>query len=351
MQKQKRIFISHAVKDKPLADALVDLLETGVGISGKDIFCSSLEGMGIPAGSNFIDHIKAQIQEPEIVILLLTRNYYESNFCLCELGATWAMSHNCFPLLVPPLSYEDIKDVLTGLQLAKINSKPDLSDLRDRLIKLLDIEGKSASRWEVKRNKFIEGLGAILKDLPEPSTVSSAEYSKLQSRYNESIREMGKYEDEVSKLKSIIEDLRKCKDLEETAKVLKKFSSETEHFNDLVEGIQTKLSPIPNIAIKALYRHFTDNPGLFFRGLDDRFEIEEANAAKDEGFLWLDGNVYDINTGDPVIKKALIAIKKLRKFLEEEASDEFHELMFNDIDFEISIENVRFWRKYFNVQL
>lgn len=162
---------------------------------------------------------------------------------------------------------------------------------------------------------------------------------------------MGKYEDEVSKLKSIINDLRKCKDAEETTKVLKKFSSETEHFNDLVKDIQTKLSPIPNIAIKALYRHFTDNPGLFFRGPDDRFEIEEANAAKDEGFLWLDGNVYCISTDDPGIKKALVAIKKLQKFLEEEASDEFYELMFNDIDFEISIENVRFWRKYFAVTL
>ena len=34
----KSVFISHAVKNKDIADKLVDLLETGVGISDSEIF-------------------------------------------------------------------------------------------------------------------------------------------------------------------------------------------------------------------------------------------------------------------------------------------------------------------------
>lgn len=44
----KEIFISHAVKDKDLADAFVDLMVMAMGISADDIFCSSLEGTRSP---------------------------------------------------------------------------------------------------------------------------------------------------------------------------------------------------------------------------------------------------------------------------------------------------------------
>jgi len=49
-----KVFISHSVKDKELANAMVDLLQTGIGINTNDIFCSSVEGLGIPGGANFI---------------------------------------------------------------------------------------------------------------------------------------------------------------------------------------------------------------------------------------------------------------------------------------------------------
>jgi len=103
MKNQKEIFISHATKDKLLADALVDLLETAMEIPSSSIFCSSLDGLGVPSGKDFIQFIKEQIQQPKVVITLLTENYFASEFCLCELGATWAMSHNILPLLVPPI--------------------------------------------------------------------------------------------------------------------------------------------------------------------------------------------------------------------------------------------------------
>lgn len=112
-----RIFISHSKKDKTLADCLVDLIETGIGISAQDIFCTSLEGLGIPAGVNFVDFIKEKIQNPELVILLLTRNYFYSQFCLCELGVVWILGHKIIPLLTPPLDYSDVNDILKNIQI------------------------------------------------------------------------------------------------------------------------------------------------------------------------------------------------------------------------------------------
>ena len=43
-----KVFISHATEDKPLAEALSDLIEAGIGLTHDQIFCTSLAGQGIP---------------------------------------------------------------------------------------------------------------------------------------------------------------------------------------------------------------------------------------------------------------------------------------------------------------
>jgi len=45
-----RIFISHAVADKKLAEAFTKFLKEAIGVPAADIFCSSVDGHGIPTG-------------------------------------------------------------------------------------------------------------------------------------------------------------------------------------------------------------------------------------------------------------------------------------------------------------
>src|SRR5438270_6014278 len=55
----KPIFISHAATDKAIADRVVDLLNTAMGIDVQnDVFCTSLEGLKIPPGKDFKDFVK-----------------------------------------------------------------------------------------------------------------------------------------------------------------------------------------------------------------------------------------------------------------------------------------------------
>src|SRR5947207_2675047 len=115
--RSKAVFVSHAACDKAIADKVVDLLNTGMGIDVQnDVFCTSLEGLKIPAGEDFKNFIKVQIQEPKIVLLLIAQNYLASQFCLAELGASWAMSHRVIPILIPPIRFEDMKAVLSNVQ-------------------------------------------------------------------------------------------------------------------------------------------------------------------------------------------------------------------------------------------
>lgn len=154
----KKIFISHATADKEIVELLIDLLED-IGLKSNQIFCSSFEGYGIPLGEDFLDRIKQELASDVIVLFIITNNFYESKVCLCEMGAAWALSKGHIPIVVPPLSYSDIKGVIPLTQGLPINDVPKLNSLKDKLEQDFKIQEKiSANIWERKRKKFIESL-------------------------------------------------------------------------------------------------------------------------------------------------------------------------------------------------
>lgn len=79
-----RIFVSHAAKDENLVEEFVELLQVGVGVHPDDIFCSSLPGMNIPTGAEFVRFIKAQVTNPDLVLLLISPEFLKSHFCQHE---------------------------------------------------------------------------------------------------------------------------------------------------------------------------------------------------------------------------------------------------------------------------
>ncbi len=195
-----RIFISHAVKDKELVEVFVDLLHLGIGIQPDDIFCSSLPGMNIPTGADFISHIKAQVTNPDVVLLIISTEFLKSQFCHQEVGASWALSLPIYPIIVPPLDYADVRGVLTGIQMAKLGDKESLNDLRDDLTEKLGLKPYRTSHWERKRDKFLARQGEmLLKETttppsakPEEATgqviTSSRSWLRLDERFYKAVR-------------------------------------------------------------------------------------------------------------------------------------------------------------------
>jgi hypothetical protein len=152
----KHIFISHAAKDAEFVGDLIDLLKVGIdGFVDSHVFCSSTDGLGIPAGQNFVEFIRSKIKSPVCVVFVMTETFVARRFCLCELGAAWALCHDIFPLLVPPLTYADMDGVLTGVQ-GEVYSKAGLNSLRDRVVAVLGLKGVVANRWERVRDKFLD---------------------------------------------------------------------------------------------------------------------------------------------------------------------------------------------------
>jgi len=159
----QKLFISHAVKDKDIATELVRFLEHGLNIPSSEIFCSSIPGEGIPAGEHFVHYIKRELANKDVIVLpLLTANYLQSVFSVCELGATWVLDRKWIPLMLPPLQHKDLSAVLTGVQVHKLDTPEHIGMLRDELAKWCP-QPKSGgdaefAKWEHVKRTFIDRI-------------------------------------------------------------------------------------------------------------------------------------------------------------------------------------------------
>lgn len=160
---QKKVFISHSAKNASLAEELIEILES-IGVSGENIFCTSVEGHGIPLGKNFLKTIKNKLSQNTLVLFLISENFYESPVSLCEMGATWIQSNIHIPILIPPMTFEKVKGVIPLTQGLYINDKSGINSLKLEIEKFFIIKNgiKDFTKWERKRNKFLENIERII---------------------------------------------------------------------------------------------------------------------------------------------------------------------------------------------
>ena len=114
---EKKIFISHSSLDTEIGEKFVDaLLE--IGIPKEMIFYSSKYHTGVEVGLDFQKVIMTQIKSGEIVIFLLTKNFYNSAACLNEMGAAWILEKEIMPILLGNLKPSDMRGFIDSHYIA-----------------------------------------------------------------------------------------------------------------------------------------------------------------------------------------------------------------------------------------
>lgn len=334
-----KIFISHAVADKELVDEFVDFLQTGCGVHVDNIFCSSLEGMTIPEGSSFVQFMEDSLRDADFVIMVLTPSYYESVFCLCELGATWILKHNNFPLLVPPLEWSDLKAVLNPRQGAKINDSSDLANLLDRLVAI----GKasvSTARFGLKRDAFIERIKRIA--VKGRTSVTAAEHRSLQEKYDVAIQANIACEDEIAKLRRQFSELASKKDVNDVREVLLADSNEPDQFEHLIRAFREASKKLPNAVLEAMFSEERGETYCLPEYYSNEHIHEAARDAAEREYIKLDGFQVLLNSEHPGVRSASERLDELRLFMSR-ASEEFSSKYVDDSHHQFSIRNRDFW--------
>ena len=125
------IFISHRKIDSVVADMIKDfLVNTGIPID--KIFCSSLPGNDV--AEKIAPEVKANLKKATINILILSKDYYNSAYCLNEAGIAWYLDEAVvIPFGLPEIDEKKmIGFVGSDYKLRRLDEDVDIAYLYDQ---------------------------------------------------------------------------------------------------------------------------------------------------------------------------------------------------------------------------
>lgn len=130
----KEIFISHSSFDKEIVNDFIDeILMGGLDFSRDQIYSTSADDLKNKPGEDWEKGIKEALCNSKVIIILMTLNYRKSEFCLCELGITWATSSEKNPIyfIVDPVSFDNVPGVLRTKEVSKLLDDSHLNSVKD----------------------------------------------------------------------------------------------------------------------------------------------------------------------------------------------------------------------------
>ena len=166
----ERIFISHREKDKAQVAAFMELLYSlgiprpTIGNDEKVIFCTSHPTAYIENGARNLDEIRAYFSSPDhtFFILWYSDNYFESQACLNEAGAIWAMNKNYQEILMPNFDSAKIGGLMDKQRVwFRANDKARLNTLKAQLETMFGLDPLTFNAWETARDTFIAKIEAL----------------------------------------------------------------------------------------------------------------------------------------------------------------------------------------------
>ena len=185
----RRFFLSHSTKDNHLVSLFMDLMRLGMDLREKDIFCTSK--LNIEVGESYIDTIRENFNKAEIIIMLISRNYMDSPFCLCEMGAAWASDKKLIPLLID-IDYRTIEYPTTPFKTIQVG---DLKNM-DYLLLIFD-DLREQGYIQAKTSPFNTQL-AIFKEkepwlypvLPRHKVIDSPKLTAAETEFENLVNEL-----------------------------------------------------------------------------------------------------------------------------------------------------------------
>lgn len=174
IEKSKKIFISHSSEDKEFAKALVNLLML-MGFAKDEIYCSSVPGVWITDGKDFLDDIKKQFTKHNLfVIFIQSPRFYGSHIALCEMGATWVGNHEFSSFLTSDMPLGDIDAVVrSSIVAVKVNeeeSEARMNDWKNRILKWFNKESLDENLWMSQSRDFLKTANSFTYTQPEEDT-------------------------------------------------------------------------------------------------------------------------------------------------------------------------------------
>ena len=317
-----KYFISHSSEDKKIVQLFVDLLVQGCSITKTDIFCSSLPGHGIPAGQNFVEYIKSELNGSAEVFFLLSKNYLKSTFCIAELGGCWATDKPCFIILLPDVTYTDIPTQYQHTQACNIKKGCDLDNLKDSIN-----SNVPTAMWNKARENFLvelkEGIQTETKIMP--------------------VKQMAPIS--VQKSKISVEKAPK-KEKSQTGDIV-------DNFENMKSEVERELNKYSRVVQLICYSHYSNEGCIHYRYLQENnyiIQSDISSALQSKYIEVSDDEFVYLNTNNIKIKNLIKKLDQFRDIMkeDEETLQDYVEEKY-EVNFDLS--NKDFWCECFDLHI
>lgn len=150
-----RIFLSHSGKDREQAARLLKWLHAQGFTS---TFLDFDEHRGIAPGANWERTLYQELSAADAVILILTKNWFDSKWCFVEFAQARALGKAIFPLVESPTGETFVSSDIQHLDLVK-DREGGLDRLRAELTRIA-VDTRGGFPWDGTRSPF-PGLQAF----------------------------------------------------------------------------------------------------------------------------------------------------------------------------------------------
>ncbi|MGP3788461.1 TIR domain-containing protein [Paenibacillus sp. 1A_MP2] len=306
-----KIFVSHAVKDADLVTPFLDLFQNQFNLVRDNFFNTSDEQLN--PGKNWVEEIRESMQDADLIIAIITPNYLDSDFCLCELGAAWVNDANLVPIIIPPLDYRalDSTPYRSVIQVITLDS-------RDGLTRIFDSFNKRKIGRDPNLTRFLKRAEVFQTDYLEPfiiemrakEIVSPALVKQLRTEKESAEQAFAQADDELTRLRTENEYLRKMKDAEEVQAMDDANLNEWETLLKLADEVREAVRPFNRLAQSVLYYSYNDTAFT----VSDQYDVNKLDSLKREGRVLWDNGWY-IDDEHPDMARVLDQLNKIRDLI------------------------------------
>ncbi len=149
-----KLFISHSSNDADVAEAIIDLLRAALNLSAEEIRCTSVDGYGLPIGSDTDDQLRKEIFDTKVFMGLISYDSLNSAYVMFELGARWGSNKYLAPLLCPGIETSILQSPLTSLNALSCSNNAHLQQLVVDVGNKLEMKASSPAAYQ----KFIDKI-------------------------------------------------------------------------------------------------------------------------------------------------------------------------------------------------
>ena len=149
-----KVFISHRKLDEDIAVMLFDFL-IATGIPREAVFCSSLPGNDVK--ELISKEVRQAIQTSQVNIAILSKNYYESAYCVNEAGVLWFLDTvRVIPITLPEITSDEMIGFLNKEYKPRhLDNSGDIAYIYDTITEILGIPRQTASVLDTESKKLI----------------------------------------------------------------------------------------------------------------------------------------------------------------------------------------------------